>query len=70
MIFIDQGEDVLTRCFFFAGGGHFVWGGFWPEGNFCRRSVLAGGGVLVGGGFCPEGFFPVPIDNNGRYTKY
>ena len=45
--------------------GFLAGGGFWSEGGFGRRGVLAGGGVLSGGGFCP-----VPIDNNGGYTKY
>ena len=62
----------VTRCFFFlpelgdflseegfGQRGISAGGGFWPEGGFCRS------GVLAGGWFCP-----VPIDNNGGYTKY
>ena len=61
----------LTGWFFFR-RRLFVWRGFWPEGDFCRRGVLARGregglmeggfgrrGVLAGGGFWPEeGFCP------------
>ena len=55
-------------------GGFLQEGGFGRSGLVCRRGFAGGGfgrrGVLVGGGVCPEGFFPVPIDNNGSYTKY
>ena len=59
-LLIKEGKGV-DKMFF------FVWGGFWPEGDFWRRGE---GGGVAGGGFCPEVFFPIPIDNNGGYTKY
>ena len=57
----------------FCRRGFLARGGFWLDGGFCRRGVLAGGGFSSKRvGVCPEGFlfFPVPIDNNGGYTKY
>ena len=65
----------MTRCFFLPEGafclrGVLARGGFLQEGGFVRRRGFAGGGVWPEAGFCPEGFFPLPIDNNGGYTKY
>ena len=76
MIFIDQGEEGGWQDFFIGGDflsegsfgqrGIFAGGEFWPEGG---GGLLEGGfgrrGVLPGGWFCP-----VPIVNNGGYTKY
>ena len=59
MIFIDQREEGGWQDVFLPEGAFFVWGGFWAKEDFCRS------GVSAGGVFCP-----VPIDNNGGYTKY
>ena len=40
----------LTRCFF-CRRGLFVWGGFWPEGDFSRRGFWPEGGALPEEGF-------------------
>ena len=61
---------------FFFGGGFLSEGGFGRRRGFRWRGVLAGGGVLLeffflagGGVLSGVGFCPVPIDNNGGYTK-
>ena len=73
----ERMPDVLER--------HYmeVWESIRRDPELCQHlvQVLAGAGVLPEGGFgrrgfwsegvfCPDGFFPVPIDNNGGYTKY
>ena len=64
MIFIDQGEEGGWQdVFFFAGGVLFVWGGFWLEGDFCRRGfwlegVFARRVFWPEGGFCRKGVWP------------